>query len=174
MGSPGYSTGHPFHPPANCSSCDTHPTSSRSHHGNLLLESGGGDCFGGFPGDRILYYGELEMHKFGFQLCPLISRDPKHVIYSLQVVIRLSVLVAEVASGEWGAGSEKKKGGKKKSSEMDDGQPDGRMLSRGLPFSWNPPGAACPVQLFGSPSSPSCGHFNTGGMSGFNVRSISK
>ena len=52
------------------------------------------------------------MPKFGFQLCPLISRDPKHVIYSLQVVIRLSVLVAEVASGEWGAGSEKKKGGK--------------------------------------------------------------
>lgn len=122
----------------------------------------------------MLYHEELEMHESGFQLCPLTSRDPKYVFHSLQVAIRLPVLMAEVASGEWGAGSKKKKGSKKKSSEMDDGQPDGRMLSRGLPFSWNPPGAACLVQLFRSPSSPSCGHFNTGGMSGFNVRSTSK
>lgn len=122
----------------------------------------------------MLYHEELKMHEFGFQLCPRTSRDPKHVFHSLQVVIRLPVLVAEVASGELGAGSTKRKGGKKKSSEIDDGRPDGRMLSRGPPFSWNPPGNACLAQLFGSSSSPSCGHFNIGGMSGFNVRSTSK
>lgn len=122
----------------------------------------------------MLCHEELKMHEFGFQLCPLTSRDPKRVFHSPQVVIRLPVLVAEVASGELGAGSKKKKRGEKKSSEIDDGQPDGRMLSRGPPFSWNPPGAACLVRLSGSASSPSCGHFNIGGISGFNVRSTSE
>lgn len=102
----------------------------------------------------MLYHEELKMHEFGFQLCPLTSRDPKQVFHSPQVVIRLPVLVAEVAPGELGAGSKKRKGGKKKSSEIDDGRPDGRMLSRGPPFSWNPPGMACLVQISGSTSSP--------------------
>lgn len=47
---------------------------------------------------------------------------------------------------------------KKKSSEKDDGQPDGGILGscggEGVPFSWNLPGAACLVQLSGSLSSP--------------------
>lgn len=46
---------------------------------------------------------------------------------------------------------------KKKSSEKDDGQPDGGILGScegGGPFSWNLPDAACLVQLSGSLSSP--------------------
>lgn len=49
------------------------------------------------------------MHEFGSQLCLLISRDSKHISPSpLQVVLRLPGLVAEVASGEWSAGGEKR------------------------------------------------------------------
>lgn len=101
----------------------------------------------------MLYHEELEMHGPVFQLCPPTSRDPKHVFHSAQVVITLPVLVAEGLQ-ESGGREQREKGGKKKSSEMDDGQPDRRMLSRGLPFSWNLPGAACLVRLSGSPSPP--------------------
>lgn len=117
------------------------------------------------------------MHEFGPQLCLLISRDSKHISPSLlQMVIRLPGLVTEVAPGDWGAGGEKRNDCKKKLSEKDDGQPDGGILGAGVggSFLLEPAWRCLPSPALWIPISPSCGHFNTGGMSGFNVRSTSK
>lgn len=70
------------------------------------------------------------MHEFGSQLCLLISRDSKHIS---QVCCRWSLGFQDwwlrwlQESGVQGV----RKDCKKKSSEKDDGQPDGGILGGG-------------------------------------------
>lgn len=51
-------------------------------------------------------------------------------------------------------GGKKEKRGKKKSSQMDDGQPDGRMLSRGAAFLLEPAWRCLPSPALRTPIFP--------------------
>lgn len=67
---PAISLAHPFPHPANCSFCELRHPPPHQVAGPTVMKSAvrvwrWGGCFGGFPGGRMLYHEESEMHEFG-------------------------------------------------------------------------------------------------------------